>query len=161
MNLRGPGFVLICVFSAALIVACGRERDPNAAAPLAAIGGSNEHGLALLRNPYAGQADAIAAGRELFVTRTCSGCHGAAGGGGMCPPLINDAWVYGSDDTTLFNLIRGGSVGLAARGYVRGTREKVAGDMPPLGAAISEDETWKLLAYIRSRYASDPALRKN
>jgi mono/diheme cytochrome c family protein len=71
----------------------------------------------------------------------------------MCPPLVNDAWVYGSDDTTLYHLIREGSAAMRAHGYERGNAEKVAGDMPPLGSAVSEQEAWQLLAWIRSRHA--------
>ena len=159
VHVRPRLFAAIAVFATLALATVACNRTPAPAPPSAVTGGSNAHGLARLRNPYVGQADAIAAGRELFATRACSGCHGAQGGGGMCPPLIDDAWVYGSDDTTLFNLIRSGSAGLAAHGYVRGTRERIAGDMPPLGGAVSEDETWKLLAWIRSRYAGDPALR--
>ncbi|MFI4969974.1 MAG: c-type cytochrome, partial [Lysobacterales bacterium] len=95
----------------------------------------------------------------LFAEKACSGCHGTAGGGGMCPPLTNDAWVYGSDDTTLFNLIKLGSAALQARGYARGAAEKVAGDMPPFGSMLSDDDAWKLIAWVRSKYAGDPAKR--
>ena len=121
--------------------------------------GANEHDLAIVRNPYTGKADAIAEGEDLFSAKACSGCHGAAGKGGMCPPLVNDAWVYGSDDTTLFNLIKLGSVQLRAKGYTRGDREKIAGDMPPFGGIVSDEEAWQLIAYIRSKYAGDPKLR--
>jgi len=111
------------------------------------------------KNPYTGDAAAIAQGRDLFVARACSSCHGAGGAGGMCPSLVDDAWVYGSDDATLFDLIKLGSSGLAAKGRVRSGREKKVGDMPPLGAVVSDEEAWKLIAYVRSKYAGDPALR--
>jgi mono/diheme cytochrome c family protein len=121
--------------------------------------GTNRQGLAIVKNPYTGNATAIAEGEDLFTANACSSCHGVAGAGGMCPPLVNDAWVYGSDDTTLFNLIKLGSVQLRAKGYVRGDREKVAGDMPPFGGLVGDDEAWRLIAYIRSKYAGDPKLR--
>jgi mono/diheme cytochrome c family protein len=120
------------------------------------------HGVAALdqvRNPYTGQADAIAQGEQLFVVKACSGCHGVAGIGGMCPPLVNDAWVYGSDDATLFNLIKLGSAGLQATGIARIGREKIAGDMPAFNGVVSDDEAWMLLAYVRSKYAGNPSLR--
>lgn len=120
---------------------------------------ANAHGLPVQKNPYTGQAEAIAQGKDLFISRACSSCHGAGGAGGMCPPLVNDAWVYGSDDTTLFNLIKLGSSGLQAKGYARSGREKAAGDMPPLAGVVSDEEAWKLIAYVRSKYAGDPALR--
>ena len=58
-----------------------------------------------------------------------------------------------------FNLIKLGSSGLQAKGYARIGHEKVVGDMPPFSGVVSDDEAWKLLAYIRSKYAGDPALR--
>ena len=119
------------------------------------VGGKNEHGLEILKNPYTGNAAAIAEGKELFVTKACSGCHGAGGGGGMCPPVINDIWVYGNDDTTLFNLIKLGSVGLRATGYTRIGHEKVVGDMPAFASFLTPDQEWHLLAYVRSRYSGD------
>ncbi|GAA0712749.1 c-type cytochrome [Dokdonella soli] len=122
-------------------------------------GGKNEHGLDIVRNPYTDKPDAIAEGKDLFVLKACSGCHGAGGGGGMCPPVINDTWVYGSDDTTLFNLVKLGSTGLQAKGYTRVGHENVVGDMPPFAGVVTDDELWKLLAYVRSRYAGDPSLR--
>ena len=120
-----------------------------------AVGGKNEHGLEILKNPYTGNAAAIAEGKELFVTKACSGCHGAGGGGGMCPPVINSIWVYGNDDTTLFNLIKLGSVGLRATGYSRIGHEKVVGDMPAFASFLTPDQEWHLLAYVRSRYSGD------
>jgi mono/diheme cytochrome c family protein len=131
----------------------------TAAGQAAAGGATNAHGLPIVKNPDTGDAAAIAAGKDLFVAKACSGCHGAGGGGGMCPPVINDTWVYGSDDTTLFNLIKLGSSGLQAKGYARVGHEKVVGDMPAFAGVVSDEEAWKLLAYIRSKYAGDPALR--
>ncbi len=143
---------------ASLLGACsGPSGDSAAVSDAAKAGGSNEHGLARLRNPLEGDAAAIAAGGSLFASKACAGCHGTEGGGGMCPPLVNDAWVYGSDDTTLYHLIREGSAAMRARGYQRGDAEKVAGDMPPLGGAVSEQEAWQLLAWIRSRNARTAA----
>lgn len=127
--------------------AVAQGTTPAHVAPVASV---DTHGLVVMRNPFNSDAAAIAQGRDLFDEKACSSCHGAQGGGGMCPSLVNGAWVYGSDDTTLFNLIKRGSVGLRAAGYVRGTQERVAGDMPPLGSLVSDDEAWKLLAWVRS-----------
>ena len=143
------------------------KAKPAAAAPVAAgakgaapaAGGTNEHGLTIVKNPYTDKADIIAQGKELFVSKACSGCHGAGGGGGMCPPVINDTWVYGSDDTTLFNLVKLGSTGLQAKGYTRIGHENVVGDMPPFAGVVTDDEEWKLIAYVRSKYAGDPSER--
>src|SRR5580698_2085687 len=63
-----------------------------------------------LKNPYTNQEDKIAAGRELFQSYSCSGCHGGTGGGGMCPPVNGEVWFYGIDDDVLFRLVTLGSV---------------------------------------------------
>lgn len=151
LPLRAAALAVVSLVAGADVVAAQQAGSAPAA--------TNAHGLAVQKNPYTGQADAIAQGKGLFISRACSSCHGAGGAGGMCPPLVNDAWVYGSDDTTLFNLIKLGSSGLQAKGYVRSGREKAAGDMPPLAGVVSDDEAWKLIAYVRSKYAGDPALR--
>jgi mono/diheme cytochrome c family protein len=114
-----------------------------------------------LSNPYKDtQADIVAQGEQLFRNYSCSGCHGGNGGGGMCPPLTNDTWVYGGDDDTLFRLVTIGSEELQKQGYTRIGRENVVGPMPPFGAIIKNaDDLWKILAFVRSKYNGDPAYK--
>src|SRR6202041_3788737 len=77
-----------------------------------------------LSNPYKDtQADIVAQGEQLFRNYSCSGCHGGNGGGGMCPPLTNDTWVYGGDADTLFRLLAYGSQILQSKGYSRKAQE--------------------------------------
>jgi mono/diheme cytochrome c family protein len=113
-----------------------------------------------LVNPYKDtQADAVADGGKFLLSYSCSGCHGG-GGGGMCPPLTNDIWVYGGDDDTLFRLIVLGSDELQKQGYMRKGRENVVGPMPPFGTIIkNSDDLWKMLAFVRSKYSGDPAYK--
>lgn len=151
---------LAAAFSAAALTAfqTPAQAQTDAAKPAAAAaGGKNEHGLEIVKNPYADNAEAIAKGKDLFVSKACSGCHGAGGGGGMCPPVINDTWVYGSDDTTLFNLVKLGSTDFRAKGYTRVGHENVVGDMPPFASIVTDDELWKMIAFVRSKYAGDPS----
>ncbi len=112
-----------------------------------------------MKNPYTDNPQAIAEGRKLWFSRSCNGCHGGMGGGGMCPPVINDTWVYGSEDKTLFELIKNGTVELQKKGYTRIGRENVVAPMPPFGSVMSDDEIWKVIAYVRSIYHGDPKLR--
>ena len=111
-----------------------------------------------LKNPYTDdQKDIVEQGHKLFFNFSCNGCHGGTGGGGMCPPLINDVWVYGGDDDTLFRLVTLGTVALQAKGYVRRGHENVVGPMPPFGSLIpGADDLWKILTFIRSAYNGDP-----
>jgi mono/diheme cytochrome c family protein len=114
-----------------------------------------------LANPYKDtQADVVAEGGKFLLTYSCSGCHGGNGGGGMCPPLTNDTWVYGGDDDTLFRLVTLGSDELQKQGYTRIGRENVVGPMPPFGAIIKNaDDLWKILVFVRSKYNGDPAYK--
>jgi mono/diheme cytochrome c family protein len=113
-----------------------------------------------LKNPYTDKPEAIEEGRKIYMGYSCNGCHGGGGGGGMCPPLTNEVWVYGSDDDTLFRLVTLGTVELQKAGYTRKGREGVVGPMPQFGGLIkSEDELWKIIAFIRSVYKGDPARR--
>jgi len=114
-----------------------------------------------LSNPYKDtQTDIVAQGETLFRSYSCSGCHGGTGGGGMCPPLTNDTWVYGGDDDTLFRLVTLGSDELQKAGYMRTGHENVVGPMPPFGSIIkSSDDLWKMIAFIRAHYDGDPGYK--
>jgi mono/diheme cytochrome c family protein len=114
-----------------------------------------------LVNPYKDtQTDVATQGEQLFRSYSCSGCHGGNAGGGMCPAITNDVWVYGGDDDTLFRLVTLGSDALQKAGYSRIGRENVVGPMPPMGSIIkNSDDLWKIFAFIRSKYHGDPAYK--
>jgi mono/diheme cytochrome c family protein len=91
-------------------------------------------------NPFTGKPEAIQQGRTLWLQYGCSGCHGVQGGGGMGSPVSDDAWKFGSDDETLFKLIKG----------------QIANQtMPKIYDAMPDEEAWKIIAYVRSVYAGD------
>jgi mono/diheme cytochrome c family protein len=93
-------------------------------------------------NPYTGQADAIQEGKALYERYGCADCH-RTGGSRQGLPVLDDEWVFGSDDETLFKLIRG---------------ELPGQTMPATpGKDLPEEEIWKMLAYIRSLYQGDPS----
>jgi len=95
-------------------------------------------------NPFTGNPEAIAEGRKVYFLYSCNACHGGTGGGGMAgaPPLFDDEWRYGSDDETLRKLIRGEIPGQI---------------MPGVGQSMTDDEIWKVLAWVRSLYKGDPS----
>jgi mono/diheme cytochrome c family protein len=97
-------------------------------------------------NPYTGQVDAIQEGKTLYDRYGCADCHRSereTGGGGRGLPVVDDEWVFGSDDETLFKLIRG---------------ELPGQTMPAApGKDLPEEEIWKMLAYIRSLHQGDPS----
>lgn len=85
-------------------------------------------------NPYTGNQAAAVEGRRLFVAMNCSGCHGGRAGGGMGPSLRDSLWANGGSDVQVFSTI---------------TEGRPAG-MPAWGAKLTEDQIWKLIAYIRT-----------
>jgi alcohol dehydrogenase (cytochrome c) len=85
------------------------------------------------RNPFAGDAAAIAKGRELYG-QICVACHGAEGRGDRAPALANAALKHGSSDGAIFLSIRNG---------IRGTQM-------PAFADFKADQVWQLVGYIRS-----------
>lgn len=111
-----------------------------------------------LKNPYKdSDAGDVDAGRQLYMRYGCGGCHGGTGGGGMCPPLTNDVWVYGGDDDTLFRLMTYGSETLQSKGYSRKGAENVVGAMPPMGQIVqTDDDLWRILTFIRANYHGAP-----
>ncbi|MBL1319983.1 MAG: c-type cytochrome [Methylophaga sp.] len=113
-----------------------------------------------LKNPYTDDEEMELEGHKRFMGNSCNGCHGGTGGGGMCPPLSNEVFVYGSDDDTLFRLITLGSDDLAKLGYYRKGMEGVVGPMPPYGDIIKTDEElWKIIAWIRTVFNGDEKRR--
>ncbi len=85
-------------------------------------------------NPFAGNAEAIKDGTELY-RGLCSGCHGGGGHGGKCPDLTDDVWIHGGSDGEVFHTISKG---------VSGT------EMKNFGSALKPEEIWKIIAFIRT-----------
>jgi mono/diheme cytochrome c family protein len=104
-----------------------------------------------LKTPYTDYLSVAEQGHKKYFGASCNGCHGGGGGGGICPPLTNPVWVYGTDDDTLFRLITLGSVELQKQGYIRKQHEQVTAPMPPFGTILkTDDDLWKIIAWIRS-----------
>lgn len=87
-----------------------------------------------LRNPYAGNASAIATGAKLFISYNCLDCHGADGSGAMGPSLADGRWHFGGDDSQLFESIYQGR----------------PDGMPAWGSTIAPDQIWMLVSYVKS-----------
>ena len=133
---------LVCAVVVAAACKGSAQKDEDAkpkADPLEAVPDRSLKG-----NPFAKSPQAVVQGKKLYLKNGCPGCHGVGGGGGMGKPLIDDVWRFGSDDATLFKLIRG----------------QIADQTMPksFGATLTEDEVWKILTYVRSLYAGDPKL---
>jgi mono/diheme cytochrome c family protein len=111
-----------------------------------------------LKNPYSDtDAAVVASGKNLYFGYACSGCHGGAGGGGMCPPLTDGVWIYGGDDDTLFRLVAYGSQDLQSKGYTRKAMENIVAPMPAMGSVVkTDDDLWRILTFVRSNYHGPP-----
>jgi mono/diheme cytochrome c family protein len=154
-----PTIALGMFLAAAGAVRVSADQPPSDAAKISPVELAKTTPKGKLANPYRDtQADIVAQGEALFQRYTCSGCHGPAGGGALCPPVTNEIWVYGGDDDTLFRLVALGSAELQTQGYTRIGHESIVAPMPPFGTAVqSSDDLWKILAFIRAHYSGDPA----
>jgi len=92
-------------------------------------------------NPYTGNPEAISEGEELYKLLNCYSCHGLRGGGGMGPDLTDEEWKEGTgDDTRVMDQVMTG-------------RNK----MPGYDGVITEEEAWKVIAYVRTLYKGNPS----
>lgn len=83
----------------------------------------------------------VVEGRKLYLTYGCVGCHGVGGGGGMGKPILDDEWIFGSDDETLFKLIRG---------------DIPKQTMPSaIGKALTDEQVRQVIVYVRFIYQGD------
>lgn len=89
---------------------------------------------ASLKNPYEGNPQRIAEGGKLFVAYNCLDCHGAEGSGAMGPSLQDSRWHFGGTPGDVFQSIYEGR----------------PDGMPAWGGRISDDEIWRLVAYVRT-----------
>ena len=92
-------------------------------------GSSNQTGTA---NPFAGNAEAVKSGRQIFLDTGCYNCHGfEAKGGGIAPDLTASKL----DAQQMFRTVHDGRPGTL---------------MPSWGKQLSSDEIWKVVTYLRS-----------
>jgi len=98
------------------------------------------------KNPYVGNADAIAKGKKVYQLYSCSQCHGPDGGGQVGPSLHGPDFRYPKDATNkgMFETVwHGTNGGMGAKGK---------GLMDPTDPAngITPDELLQVIAWIRS-----------
>ncbi|HQR32540.1 MAG TPA: PQQ-dependent dehydrogenase, methanol/ethanol family [Blastocatellia bacterium] len=102
---------------------------------------AQEHIPQNAKNPFAGNAAAIAAGSRLYE-QACQSCHGGeAKGGERAPALASGSFRRGNLDGEIFLNIRNG---------IPSTQ------MPPF-KRLTTDQVWQLVSYIRSLSATATA----
>src|SRR5436305_1699343 len=92
-----------------------------------------------LKNPYEGNAEAIATGAKLYSAYNCVDCHGADGSGAMAPSFGDGRWHFGGSAAEVFESIYQGR----------------PDGMPAWGGRITNDQIWMLTAYVRSLSSKD------
>jgi len=106
-----------------------------ASTPLGQIAGSPGSVVALSTpNPYEGNPQAVAQGKQLFLRMNCAGCHAYDGTGNMGPDLTDTEWRYGGLPVQIYKTIQDGR----------------PQGMPAWGKALPADDIWKLVAFIES-----------
>ena len=85
---------------------------------------------------YANDSEALARGEGVFKGVCGAYCHGLKPDNRDAAYLFDCVWKNGASDAEIFAVISDG---------VGGTR------MPAFGAALQEDDRWKLIAFMRSR----------
>lgn len=88
------------------------------------------------KNPYVGNADAIAAGKKLY-NDNCQVCHKPDGSGGMGPNLVDDIVVNARANTDIgkFEIIHSGAAGAMRPFSKRG---------------MTQDQMLQIIAFIDS-----------
>jgi cytochrome c oxidase cbb3-type subunit 3 len=131
--------------AALLLAGCDREERHSRSKPIGETvpagespdtifpGGSKPLPLDPRAAAYDNNAPAIAEGQFLYTQMNCVGCH-SHGGGGMGPALMDDEWRYGGRIDQIATSI--------AEGRPNG--------MPSWRGKLTQDQIWKLAAYVRS-----------
>jgi cytochrome c oxidase cbb3-type subunit III len=131
--------------AALTLSACNREERHSRSKPIGETvpagespdtiwpGGTTPPALDARAKLYDNNAPAMAEGQFLYSHMNCVGCH-SHGGGGMGPPLMDDEWRYG------------GRIDQIAASIAEGRPN----GMPSWRAKLTDDQIWKLAAYVRS-----------
>lgn len=98
----------------------------------AAADQTDSSGQTATTNPFAGSAEAVKTGRQVFLNAGCYNCHGIeAKGGGIAPDLTASKL----DAQQMYGTIHDGRPGTL---------------MPSWGKQLSADEIWKVITYLQS-----------
>lgn len=100
-----------------------------------------------LTNPYAGDADAIAAGQEIFVTN-CVLCHGPEGAGdGVGAAGLDPQPANLGDRQMMPSLTDGYLFWRVSKG---GAMEPFNSAMIAWEGALTEEQRWQVISYVRT-----------
>lgn len=117
----------------------GAATDVAAGSSVTAAGNTGETGYVGTIQPVAmraftGNVADAQAGRQVFLSYNCVGCHGGLAGGAMGPSLRDDEWKFGGTDEQIMNTLHQG---------------RPAG-MPAWKGVIPDPQLRQLIVYMRS-----------
>src|SRR3954468_3922373 len=145
MSSRFRASLLILGVAALALSACDREERHSRSKPIGETvpagqspdtiwpGGTIPQTLDPRAKLYDNNAPAISEGQYLYTQMNCVGCH-SHGGGGMGPALMDDEWRYG------------GRIAQIAASIAEGRPN----GMPAWRTKLTDDQIWKLAAYVRT-----------
>ena len=142
VNIR---WIVAAVIVLALCSACSQETLPvlpKARHERHVFAGRTPPPAQPMENPFKGDPDSVAAGRELFGAMHCDGCHAGDAAGAAGPSLADGRWRYGGSAAEIFESIYAGR----------------PNGMPAFGGVLSKEATWRLVTYLGSLAPpADPA----
>jgi mono/diheme cytochrome c family protein len=103
--------------------------------------------FASLTNPFAGDAEAVAAGKVIFET-SCAVCHGPEGKGDGPAAEALDPKPATLADRIMMNTLSDGY--LFWRVSKGGMMEPFNSAMPAWESGLTEDQRWQVISYVRS-----------
>ncbi|HEX5436276.1 MAG TPA: c-type cytochrome [Gemmatimonadaceae bacterium] len=151
----GPACAVLFALSA---IACGGQKQGTTTAQGGNVGSSSDTSGYVTESPNSNKNPAVTsteitheftgnvadanAGRVLFLTHNCVGCHGGLAGGAMGPSLRDTTWKYGGSDQGIAASIRDGRPGgMPAWGHANVVGQE---------NTLSNDQIQKLITYIHS-----------
>jgi len=92
-----------------------------------------------ITHKFTGNVEEANAGRTLFLTHNCVGCHGGLAGGAMGPSLRDTVWKYGGTPQAIAASIRDGRPGgMPAWGHASSVGE---------GNTLSDQQIQQIITY--------------
>ena len=95
-------------------------------------------------NPFRGDAAAVTEGEKTYKS-LCAACHGQNAEGIVGPNLSDAAWLYGSKESIVFNVVMEGRMANLKQNPPKGP-------MPSHKQSLGAKKVWQVIAYMSSKY---------